>query len=173
MIITYLGRRGSGKTLTMVKDAYIAHKRGKKVISNMKGIPFATYMNNNDILKLDKTSKLFNAVILIDEAQIFFDSRRSMKKENISFSNFVQQTRKRNIDLYLTTQFANSIEKRLRDHTDIIAKVKFLSNYNLCKVKYIDITSTEDEYLQEPLKVEIVYDATAIFKLYDTNQMII
>jgi len=173
MIITYLGRRGSGKTLTMVKDAYLAFKRGKKVISNMKNIPFAEYMSNEDILALDKNSNLKDAVILIDEAQIFFDSRRSMKKENINFSNFVQQIRKRNIDLYLTTQFANSIEKRLRDHTDIIAKVKFLANYNLCKVKYIDITSVEDEYISEPLYVEVVYDATAIFDLYNTNQMII
>lgn len=173
MIITYLGRRGSGKTLTMVKDAYIEYKRGKQIISNIKGIPFAVFMDNKDILSLDKNSDLFNAVILIDEAQIFFDSRRSMKKENISFSNFVQQIRKRNIDLYLTTQFANAIEKRLRDHTDIIAKVKFIDIYKLCKVKYIDITSVEDEYMEQPLSVEVIYDATAIFRLYDTNQMII
>jgi len=173
MIITYLGRRGSGKTLTMVKDAYIEHMRGKIIVSNIKGIPFAKFMDNEQILALDKNSKLFNAVILIDEAQIFFDSRRSMKKENISFSNFVQQIRKRNIDLYLTTQFANAIEKRLRDHTDIIAKVKFLDLYKLCKVKYIDITSIEDEYQDTPTSVEVIYDASAIFGLYNTNQMII
>jgi len=173
MIITYLGRRGSGKTLTMVKDAYIEFKRGKTIVSNMTGIPFAQFMDNKDILALDKNSTLKNAVILIDEAQIFFDSRRSMKKENISFSNFVQQIRKRNIDLYLTTQFANSIEKRLRDHTDIIAKVKFIDMYKLCKVKYIDITSVEDEFMSEPISVEVIYDATAIFGLYDTTQMII
>ena len=173
MIVTYLGRRGAGKTLSMVKDAYIEYKKGKTIISNIKGIPFTSYMSNENILLLDKNSKLFNAVILIDEAQIFFDSRRSMKKENINFSNFVQQIRKRNIDLYLTTQFANAIEKRLRDHTDIIAKVKFLKPFNLCKVKYIDITSVEDEDVEVPTSVEVIFDATFVFKLYETNQMII
>lgn len=173
MIVTYLGRRGSGKTLSMVKDAYIEYKRGRKIISNMSNIPFAYYMSNQEILSLNKESNIFNAVILIDEAQIFFDSRRSMKKESINFSNFVQQIRKRDIDLYITTQFANAIEKRLRDHTDIIAKVKFLKQYNLCKVKYIDITSMVDEFEENPTEVEVIYDATAIFKLYDTNQMII
>lgn len=173
MIITYLGRRGSGKTLSMVKDAYIEYKRGRRIISNMQGLPFAEYMTNQQILSIDKNSNIYNAVILIDEAQIFFDSRRSMKKENIYFSNFVQQIRKRNIILLLTTQFANAIEKRLRDHTDIVAKVKFIEKYKLCKVKYIDITSIEDEYAEVPSQVEIVYDARSIFGLYDTNHMIV
>jgi zona occludens toxin (predicted ATPase) len=173
MIIIYLGRRGSGKTLSMVKDAYIEYKRGRKIISNIEGIPFASYMSNQDILAIDKNSNIKNAVILIDEAQIFFDSRRSMKKENISFSNFVQQIRKRDIILLLTTQFANAVEKRLRDHADIIAKVQFIHGVNLCRVKYIDLTSIEDEFSQNYDNVEVIYDASKIFKLYDTNQMIV
>jgi len=173
MIVTYLGRRGSGKTLTMVKDAYIEYKKGRKIYSNMHGVKFAQYISNEDIKKIDKSSDIKNAVILIDEAQIFFDSRRSMKNENINFSNFVQQIRKRNIMLLLTTQFANSVEKRLRDHTDIIAKVKFIALYNICRVKYIDITSVEDEEVQEPEYVQLVYDARNIFKMYSTDEMVI
>lgn len=173
MIVTYLGRRGSGKTLTMVKDAYLEYKKGRKIYSNMHGVSFATYISNEEIMKIDKNSDIYNAVILIDEAQIFFDSRRSMKKEALNFSNFVQQIRKRNIMLLLTTQFANSIEKRLRDHTDLIAKVKFLREFNLCRVKYIDITSVEDEEVEEPVTIPIIYDAEPIFEMFNTEEMVV
>ena len=90
MIVVYIGRRGAGKTLTMVKDAYIYHLNGYNVFTNMQGVTFGTYITNEDILKLDKTSTLKNVVLLVDEIQILFDSRRAMKSINITFSNFIQ-----------------------------------------------------------------------------------
>jgi len=173
MIVVYIGRRGAGKTLTMVKDAYLYYLNGYKIISNMEGVEFASYMSNEEILKLDKNSKIKNAVLLLDEVQIFFDSRRSMKKENLTFSNFVQQIRKRNILMLCTTQFAGTIDKRLREHTDIVAKPKYFEKYKICRVKYIDVTSTQDEENYGIPEEKIVfYNALEIFGMYKTGEMI-
>jgi len=172
VIVIYLGRRGAGKTTTMVKDAYIEYMRGRRVISNMESLNYGEYMSNEDIVKINKQSNIENAVLLIDEMQIFFDSRRSMKKSNLDFSNFVQQTRKRNIDIYGTTQFSNAVERRVRDHTDITVRPQFLKNYNLIKVIYYDETAKEDLF-SEVVKREIVYNPKQIFNLFDTNEKII
>lgn len=172
MIVVYIGRRGKGKTLSMVKDAYLEHKRGRKVISNMENVPFARFMSNEDILKLSKDSSIQDCVLLVDELQIFFDSRRAMKKVNISFSNFIQQIRKRNVLLLATTQFANAVDKRLRDHTDIQARPNYLDKFKLCEVEYIDITSLEDpSNMGIPIIRKVVFNALPIFNLYNTKEM--
>ena len=173
-IILYKGKRGAGKTLTMVKDGYKYHKLGWNVLRNFS-TPFGKYISEEDILNLSKKSKIKNCVIMMDELQIFFDSRRFMKKQNISFSNFVQQIRKRNIILLGTTQFSNTIDLRLRQHIDIVCYPTFLKNYNVCETIYIDMTSIEDSILntiKEPVYIKMVYNAIPIFNLYKTEEMI-
>jgi len=172
MITIYLGRRGSGKTTTMIKDAYIEYVRGRRVISNMESVSFAEFMTNEQIKQISKNSDIENAVLLIDEMQIFFDSRRSMKGENINFSYFVQQIRKRNVDILGTTQFSNAVEKRVRDHTDFVCRPQFLKKYNLIKVTYYDETSTQDIDVDETVNKGVVYNPDKIFKLFDTNEKI-
>ena len=97
-IVLYKGKRGCGKTLTMVKDGWNYYKRGWRVLRNFD-CSFGEYIGEEEILNLDKNSDLFNCVIMMDEVQIFFDARRSMRNQNLHFSNFVQQIRKRNIVL--------------------------------------------------------------------------
>lgn len=174
LVVLYKGRRGAGKTLTMVKDGLIYSQNGYKVLSNFE-TPFSEYIAEEDILKLDKNSNLYNCVIMIDELQIFFDSRRSGKKENLNFSNFIQQVRKRNITILGTTQYSNTIDLRLRQHTDLVVYPNFLKNLNVCEVTYVDITTLEDTYMnfqQEPLSVKVVFNPINIFKLYNTSEMI-
>jgi len=174
-ILIYKGKRGCGKTLTMVKDGYQYFKNGWKVLRNFE-CSFGKYISEEDILNLNKFSELKNCVIMMDEVQIFFDARKWMKKQNINFSHFVQQIRKRNIILLGTTQFTNTIDLRLRQHTDIIAYPNFIKNLNVCEVIYIDMTSIEDSILntiKEPVFVKIVYNAEPIFNLYKTEEMII
>lgn len=96
IVVLYKGHRGCGKTLTMTKDGYQDHLKGFKILRNFEAT-FGSYISEEDILNLDKNSNIRNCIILIDEVQIFFDSRRGMKKSAINFSNFIQQIRKRNI----------------------------------------------------------------------------
>lgn len=176
MIVLYKGSRGKGKTLSMTRDAFKFSTLGYNVFTNIE-MNFGTPISNEDILKLDKNSKIFNAVLVIDEIQIFFDSRRSMNKGNLNFSNFIQQIRKRNIHILCTTQYSNTIDLRLRQHLDIIAHPNFHKELGVCEVTYIDVTSLEDQdnLLNPnfvPKMVKIVYDAKPFFKMYNTGEMV-
>lgn len=172
MIVLYKGRRGAGKTLTLVKDAKKYQEQGWKIYRNIEVMSFGEFIKDEEILKLDKNHPIQDAVICIDEAQIFFDSRRSMKNQNIKFSNFVQQIRKRNIIMLVTTQYTNTIDLRIRQHVDVIATPRFNKKYPVCEVTYTDMTSIDDETLIEPQRTRIVYNPIPIFELFDTREMI-
>lgn len=172
-VVLYKGKRGAGKTLTMVKDGFKYYLNGIRVLRNFY-CSFGEEISEEEILNLDKDSDLNNCVIMMDELQIFFDSRRSMKKENMKFSNFIQQVRKRNIIILGTTQYSNTIDLRLRQHIDILAYPKFDKNFEVCEVTYLDMTSVEDDLFSsfsEPVTVTIVYDAKPLFSMFVTEEM--
>lgn len=174
MIVLYKGSRGKGKTLTMVKDGLKYNLNGLKVFRNFK-CKFGTYISNDTIIELDKFSTIKDCVLMIDEIQIFFDNRQSMRKQNIRFSNFVQQIRKRHIILLCTTQFSNTIDMRLRQHIDVVAYPNFIMKWDLCEVTYMDLTAMEDDLLIKtplPKIIKIVYDCKPIYNLYETDEII-
>jgi hypothetical protein len=174
MIVLYTGRRGAGKTLTMVKDAYKYKLNGYKIYSNIE-LNFSEFMENEEIINIQKTN-IENAILIIDEIQLLLDSRRSSRKGNLDFSYFIQQIRKRKIIILCTTQFSGTVDLRLRQHVDIVARPKFDKELKVCEVTYIDMTAMNDNMfmndtdLQIPA-VSIVYDAEKIFSLYDTNRI--
>lgn len=174
-IVLYKGKRGAGKTLTLVKDGLQYYLNGWRVLTNMSSMKFGEYISEDDIMKINKESDISNCVIVMDELQIFFDSRRSMKNQNLKFSNFIQQVRKRNIILLGTTQFSNTIDLRLRQHVDIVGYPKFKEKYPVCEVRYIDMTAIEDDVLgsiEEPSYLDVVYNPIPIFNLFETEEMI-
>lgn len=175
MLVLYKGARGRGKTLTMIKDALRYKRNGWDIYSNMENQEVAEYMSNEKILNIDKETKLNRCVLVIDEIQTLFDSRRSMKKSNLDFSYFIQQLRKRGVILLCTTQYTNNVDLRLRQHIDILALPRHFKKYNVCEVTYVDMTSIEDvEFgITEPRKVKITYNAKQIYGLYNTNEMIV
>lgn len=175
MISLYKGAKGRGKTLSMIKDAYLYKLDGWDVLSNMKGVTFAKFISNEDILKINKNSPLYKVVLLIDEIQTLFNSRRSMKKENVDFSFFLQQIRKRGIILLCTSQFSNTTDLTLRQNLDIMVTPKFDKVLLVCHVKYVDLNSIEEDIFNDdvkPVVVEVVFDAQSIFGLYDTDEII-
>ena len=175
MIYLFKGAKGKGKTLTMIKDAYIYYLDGYTVYSNMKSVKFAKYITNEQILSINKKTVFSNCVFLIDEIQTLFNSRRSMKKENVEFSFFIQQIRKREIELLATSQFSNTVDLTFRQHIDIIAMPQFDKEFNVCKVVYTDLNSMEDTidgFEGEASQVTVVFDAREIFGLYDTKELI-
>lgn len=174
MIVLYTGRRGAGKTLSMVKDGYKYKLNEYKVYSNIE-LDFAEFMENEEIINIQKTD-IENAVLIIDEIQLLLDSRRSARKGNLDFSYFIQQIRKRNIIILCTTQFSGTVDLRLRQHVDIVARPKYDKELKVCEITYIDMTSINDSMFmndndfQIP-SITIVYDAQDIFSLYDTNRI--
>lgn len=173
LIVLYKGRRGAGKTLTMVKDGYLYYKKGFKVYSNLK-TTFSFQLNEDKIFNLIRTN-IKDCVILFDEIQLYLDSRRSMSKLNIEFSGFIQQIRKRNIHLLATTQYSNTLDLRFRQHIDIIVYPSFIEKYPICEVVYIDITTIQDFVFNDerikPKIAKVIFNPVPIFKMYNTKEI--
>ena len=125
MIIGYIGRMGSGKTLSMVRNAYRYYKAGYTIYSNINlKFPHKPYTLQELIDYANNNVTLKKSVILIDEAHIFLDSRNSGSKRNRVISYFLLQTRKKGCHLYYTTQRFHQIDKRLRDNSDVLIQCK-------------------------------------------------
>jgi hypothetical protein len=177
MIILYRGPRGRGKTLTMCKDAYNYYLRGFRILSNFS-LTFGEKITAEELLSLDIKSILFNCVLVIDEIELFFDSRDWNRKEIKFFSQFLQQLRKRNIIILCTAQYIDMIEKRIRQQLDVVCYPHFYKNTLIVKCRYFDLTQLEDLNKLESGKeanlkpVVVVFDARSIFPLYDTYEIL-
>ena len=134
MVILLQGPRGSGKTLTMTEVSLEFLNNGWKIYRNFD-LSFGEYIDDKFILELDKDSTLRDCVILIDEMQIFFDSRLWKQGSSISFSHFIQQLRKRNIVLIGTTQYVDTIEKRIRQHVDLLIQPFYNEDTKVCSYR--------------------------------------
>lgn len=155
----------------MVYDGLKFYKRGFKILTNIKSLVYGEYITSNDILTLSRQSKLRDCVLLIDEIELFFDSRNFSNSVNKDFSGFLQQIRKRNIHILCTCQYISLVDIRIRQQTDLIIRPE-IDKYTLfCKVYYFDITQLEDDD-KSISPTFLVYNAKPIFQLYDTFEMI-
>jgi hypothetical protein len=170
MIIGYVGDMGSGKTLSMVKMAYMLHLKGYTIYSNIKmKFPFQ-YFNLDDILSYAENDTNFvNTVFLVDEAHIFMDSRASMTKRNLILSYFILQTRKKNVWLFFTTQYYHQIDKRLRASSNAIVECssKVLDDGRMYALNKFNIVKN-----QKIIEKSFVFHANKYFTLYDTNEVV-
>jgi predicted AAA+ superfamily ATPase len=173
VIVLYTGVRGCGKTTTLVKDALGFHRAGWTVITNMRSLAFADeVLSEDDILGLLLTDRT-DFVIVIDEIQTFIDSRRSMKQKNVSFAYFIQQIRKRNVIILAATQFASRVDIVFKEHTDIQAFPRYFREYGVVVVRYVDLTRLAmGQYADGEPYVDVVYDPAAVFRLFDTREVI-
>ena len=181
-VILYKGSRGKGKTLSMSFDAKLYFQDGWVVYSNYS-LSFAQRLSNEEILALNKDSDLRNCVIAVDELQTLFDSRSWTSKTSLTFSYFLQQIRKRNIVFLATSQFVNLVDKRFRQQIDYFAYPQLDLISLWCKVTYVDMSFLEDVDLEVLSKgslsfgvikkFSVIYDASLIFPLYDTFEMIV
>jgi hypothetical protein len=127
----------------MTKDALTYYHNGWKVYTNMYSLPFATRLEEEEILGLAETDGFKDCVVCIDEIQTLIDSRRSMRKGNVTFNYFLQQIRKRNVNLLATTQFTKRVDIGFREQLDIMATPKIVrlpSGGFVVEVEYIDLT---------------------------------
>lgn len=121
MLIGIEGFLGDGKTIGMVRYLKNDYFKGRKVYANfvLEKIPY-TYFNIDEFLSNENNDKLTNATIGIDEITTIMDCRLSGSKSNIAFGYLVLQSRKRNVDIYYTTQDLDLVDyKRLIKYTQI------------------------------------------------------
>lgn len=112
----YFGLPGCGKTTLMVSKALKAIKSGKyaNVYCNVHiGVPGVTFIDNDCVGRYN----LSDALILLDEATIFADSRdfKNFSKDKIMY--FLEH-RHFNVDILLFTQQWDGIDRKIRVITD-------------------------------------------------------
>ena len=117
-VIGIIGDKGAGKTLLLVYLLYKDYLMGRNIVSNFS---LSFDHKQKSFKELSKMPKyLNNATVGYDEFHMAVDSRRSTSNANISFTTFLTQLRKRGCILIYTTQLFNTMDKRVRDQTDII-----------------------------------------------------
>lgn len=169
MIVGFVGKMGSGKTLSLTRQVYKEYKRGKLIISNVhfsfpyKPITIEMLLNYD----LDD-SELQNCVVVLDEAHVYLDSRASVSKKNRIISMFLTQTRKKNVHLYYTTQFFDQVDKRLRKNSEVIIQCKSTKYKKMTIVFNYWFIRDEYGFIQK----RNAFVGNKFFNLYDTTQVI-
>lgn len=152
MLAGVMGKMGAGKTRFMTIMGVYMHKMTNAPIYanySLFGVPY-TRINS-----LKQLWEINGGVVLLDELWLSMDAR--LWKDNVAVTRFINQTRKKKITLFYTTQHIKQIELRTRNATDILV---YCENGNT--VTFIDY-----QYMQIGRK--FVFDNPNAFnKLYDT-----
>jgi len=170
-LIAFVGAMGSGKTLSMIALAYTKHLEGKKILTNMSGLTFPhEVIDKKKILAYTKeNTTLSNCVLLLDEVHTLIDSRRAVSGSNLVWSYMILQSRKRNVDIYWTSQDFGQADIRLRRQTDITISCRSRKEINKAGEEIVLIYQT----IYAPAMVtDRVIIGNPVFPLYDTSEVI-
>jgi len=112
MINIITGRPGSGKTYALTRIALDELKKGKQVYSNYfirwEGDNLHPWKNSAEL------SAIKQGVIIMDEAQIYFNSRKwDSLDENLQYK--LQQHRKDGLDIWGTVQHESRLDVVMRE----------------------------------------------------------
>jgi len=176
MIIGVVGDRGSGKTLFMTREGFLNYCKGRYIYSNyhfyfpkvkIEGIEkiYTPKLIDDEFLN-NYRNELFNICLFLDEIYIYIDSRASMSRANKIWSYFFNQTRKRGVDLYYSTQFFSQVDKRLRFNTEMFIIPKVIKKDGK---QYIIINMYTREL---KLLKKYMFKAETYYNMYDTNEVV-
>ena len=121
----YAGPTGSGKTLLAVCHSFpYADRRCNlcepdcekswKVYANLESTKEWTNSIEAASQLIASEGELDHAIVILDEAYLNAESRRSMRNENLQLDYFLRQTRKKTIKLFFTTQTVDILDRRIR-----------------------------------------------------------
>jgi hypothetical protein len=168
-----VGKMGGGKTLTMTYFLFILFvEKMMRILTNYS----LTFPNRRDGYKPEKiqletlldpnNKEMMNCAIGLDEFWLFADSRTSASKTNRLISYIMLQSRKRNVDIFITAQTYMQIDTRIRKNADYIIYCK-KSN----KPGYIRFTIIPRDNPEKGMKTYQI-DGSKIYGLYNTNEII-
>lgn len=148
------------------------HEKGMNVYANY-GLKFSH--EKLDVKKLlDSSIDLQNVSVGIDEMTVFADCRRSMK--NLMITYFVLQTRKRNVNLYYTTQDFDMVDLRLNNHTHIkiiCEKIDETDDPDAPLTDYRRYTIFDIRNRRNIKPISFILNIQPFYRMYDTNEIIL
>jgi hypothetical protein len=166
---------GNGKTMAMTWFGYEDYLEGRKVLSNYK-TSFTEMATVENMVEMFNTTDLQDITFLIDEIHVVFDSLGHKQNKTRLITNMITQTRKRNVDLYFTTQRWKNVHTRLRSMTAyVLQPIKVhpesgrVCNQDSCKAEHEIIITCVLPRKPWPLKI---LNCEAVGGLYNSNQII-
>jgi Rad3-related DNA helicase len=160
------GQMGSGKTLSATAFA-VADKinNGMEIICNyhLKNIDYQYLTFQNFIDWMQQSVELSNTTVIIDEAYLFADSRSSQTNLNKLFGYFAVQTRKRDVNLYVTVQQFRNVDLRLRSNASVRGICKYNEKTQYCSLTLINLKTGIRKFIK-------IYGPDW-FEYYDTKEI--
>ena len=183
MITIYTGKPGSGKSYNLTRLVKQYLENGDDVFCNFKINetklnlkPKKSFLNksNKELgtlyhwKRLEEFRKVSNAIIIMDEAQTYFNARRwknMTAEDEIKF----QQHRKQGIDIIGAVQNLNRCDTVLRELAGYVYEMKRIGKLFICK-RYTpeDIKSMR----RESSYTEFFWFKKSIAEAYDTAELI-
>ena len=168
MIHLVLGKQGEGKTIYLCKVAFDFYKKGKTVYSNIAlNFPYEK-LNYQDIIDC----KLKDGVVILDEIHLLLPARMSMRKININICDgFLSMCRKKQLDVYGSTQLSRKVDVRFREESDYIYVCEKLALLNKKLVKIMHNQNLEKEIdIYIKLDITETYSGNMITKSFKANK---
>ncbi len=129
--VIFMGRRGTGKSLSMtavaryMQHAYRYARSPMRVVANYQ----LTFATRTSPILVDELNEFptwgRNLLVCLDEIAAYFPGRRSLARSNVDFSTFLQQIRKRHIEIMMTTQFPQMIDNQMLMQLDLFIEVDY------------------------------------------------
>ena len=162
----FCGLYGTGKTLSMSREALALHKKGYKVYSNY-GLNF----QEGEIFSWDDLTKIPpNSCICIDEISNIVNAR-DWKNMPPSFFQLLTQNRKMNIRLMTTAQNFDDVDKQFRTLVKYVIQCnklwRFISNKYYSQAGY-----NHSDTKKSTLFTQRFFSDDELFNIYDTNEII-
>lgn len=114
VIIIVLGKRGSGKTAWAIRSAEIAQQYFHRKTALFQ-IEYPDIRTVYDLAELEN-----GTFLVVDEAELFFHSRRSLSRQNVNISKLLAISRHKDLSLVFVTQSSNLVDKNIMQLADYL-----------------------------------------------------
>lgn len=167
------GDIGSGKSLLCCYFAMVGHSMDKTIYSNLHfKFPYQKLLLEElvDLKTGEIILDLQDAVVIIDEAYLWLESRLSTSKRNRIISYFLLQSRKRNLDVFLVAHSPHQLDKRARQNCDILYTTEF-SGHPQHGRKGDKVRVTRRDLSGPTGNKKFIIDAAKLWPWFDSNQI--
>lgn len=157
MLVGIQGKMGAGKTLSMSILATYFAKATKSPLWANYGLTGA-----DRIQTLTDIWKLGNGIFCFDEIWLSADARQW--KDNVDMTRWINQTRKKKMVVFYTTQHIRQVEVRIRNGTDVLIFCEKVPEGHW-------LTFIDWQYRQIGRRY-LIENASRFYSLYDTFEVL-
>lgn len=167
-IWVFTGKQGSGKTLSMVRQAYLINKNYDNVVMKSNfNLPFTQYIHT-----LEEVFPLKRSCIAMDEIGIIANSKKS-KDINETLLRVTAQNRKNKRIILTTSQQLFQCNKDIRTQATYIIECSCIFKRLFINKYYTPIIDNDGNIKKTiPSKIDYFIATEKLYQLYDTCEVI-